>query len=248
MEKKSFGQIYLDGQLMTSSWAEYEENKMIHFGDSVSGEEHLEWIRYRGGWVSTKVVLLNITMNELSKFDYLFGRPVRIDGVPYECRCPKLTHSADGKTEWMDILHTVGQDNSIWDWEISGFWGQGIDEEGLPFVILPRVSNPTYQVSRPCDWRSLQVGFRPILMPMKPEPLVNDRLLGTELVVFHGLTAISGKLVGFSAYDLILSLEECLLNPDIYGDFIKDQHDGTIAVDRSAIDYLQKEPKKNERD
>ena len=232
-----------DQQIM-DSLAVYDAGAEIRFKNSVQGGSLLPWFKCGNLWVSTKVYCLNITHKELSSMDYLYGRPVRIDGTPYICRCPGLETRSNGMTEWAEILTLAGDLQTELDWYLRGFWGCGSDSEG-EFVTLPRVGNPCYRVSRRNTWRASDVGFRPVLSPLAAEPVINSTLVGTELVVYHGLTALSGKLIDFSDYDLILSWELDHFDKTIYGGFANAQPDGTVVVDRSALDYLQIEGKRN---
>lgn len=231
-------------QQILNSLAVYDSGAEIRFKNSVQGGSLLPWFKCGNQWVSTNVYCLNITHKELSSMDYLYGRPVRIDGTPYICHCPSLETRKNGTTEWVEFLKAAGGSQAELDWPLHGFWGRGSDSDG-EFVTLPRVGNPCYRVSRRNTWRASDVGFRPVLSPLAAEPVISNALVGTELVVYHGLTALSGKLIAFSDYDLILSRELYHFDKTIYGEFANTQPDGTIVVDRSALDYLQVEGKRN---
>ena len=80
MEIKNFGTVYLDGQ---PYFPGAESNgRVISFGDTVS-EKAIPFVRYKSLWVASQCVCINISWEQLSKAGYIFGRPVKIDGVNY---------------------------------------------------------------------------------------------------------------------------------------------------------------------
>lgn len=252
MEIKNFGSLRLDGTL-APEWVDYSDlvsgakkllKRKISFGDSLPGLAQIQWVKVGKIWVSTKVFCLNISREELNAADYLYGRPVRIDGVPYICRSIDLTPTfADEiRTEWTDILNATAGSSSIWDTDTCGFWGQGSNTAGLSYLVKPSLTNPKNLYDAGKNDRDPNVGFRPVLESLKQEPVVDKSLLGEMVVAYHGGTGICGRLHDFSDYDLVLDAGEASYNGKMYKEFACIIGGKIAVVDRTAVDYLQKEP------
>mgnify|MGYP006865384099 CR=1 FL=1 len=87
--------------------------------------------------------------------------------------------------------------------------------------------------------RLVDVGFRPVLEPLPPAPLISDSLIGAGLKVCGPNAAIIGQLVEYTDYDLVMAPNTKLRLPR------KCQwarRDGKrIIIDRAAIVWMKEE-------
>ena len=236
MEIKNFGTVYLDGQ---PYFPGAESNgRVISFGDTVS-EKAIPVVRYKSLWVASQCVCINISWEQLSKAGYIFGCPVKIDGTFYLCRSLKVGEKENVPNEWDSILDDLGEDDNLWHWGSGYFWGQ----EGSKYEASSRAVRG-YHSAR--DWlnyyatyRYVNVGFRPVLEPLPPEPLVSDTLIGANLKVYGPDTAIIGQLVEHTDYDLVMAPNAGLRLPRKCQWARRDgKH---IIIDRTAVIWVKEE-------
>lgn len=248
---KKFGVLYLDGKIAQpgtscSGLASGQKpvERTVTFGDSQSEESNIAWVQVDNLWVAINSYLLNISYKELEDTGLALGRVVRIDGVPYQCRSLNLTpyYTADGQVrdEWVNVLEKLAGWKNIWPKEGQGAWGCGCDNGGRHYYSDPRFGK--LQNSR-CGRENLRnpaVGFRPVLEPLKEEPVLNDSLIGSIIVVYGPGHVICGRLVGVSDYDLVLERDGSNCQTD-YGEFAS--VDGSLTVvNRALLLYTQKDP------
>jgi len=86
------------------------------------------------------------------------------------------------------------------------------------------------------SYRYVYVGFRPVLEPLSPEPLISDDLVGTKLQIWGPTGPVSGILGDFTDYDLVLKDADPTTQVTGWGTF---QADGRLIVDRAAISYTR---------
>ena len=197
----NLGSLYLNGQ---PKGLEVKYNgEVLSFGNTDS-ERAIPFVKWGELLVASQCVCSNISWKQLNKAGYILGRPVKIDGVPYLCRSLKVGDENDVPNEWDSILDDLGEDDSLWHWGSGYFWGQ----EGSKYEASSRAVRG-YHSAR--NWsgssatrRYVFVGFRPVLEPLPPEPLVSDTLIGANLKVYGPDTAIIGQLVEHTDYDLSL--------------------------------------------
>ena len=96
-EVRRFGSFWAGDLTRTDDRpALYTKNNILRFGDSTMDESvNIPWVWVGDKWISKATVLTNITWNELDAFGFTSGRPVRIDGDLYYCRCPHLDVNPD---------------------------------------------------------------------------------------------------------------------------------------------------------
>lgn len=131
----------------------------------------------------------------------------------------------------------VGEDDSIWHWKNTHFWGQDIAEE------------TQYRANRGCDsarkWgfchaqlRDERLGFRPVLDPMDMVHLDEVRI-GEQLRIWGGQNIVSGRLEEINDYEVVLSGGDGALDSS----FGIRLNDGSIVVERSVIVGVQTKQK-----
>lgn len=177
----------------------------LSIGDSVPGKE-IHWVSARGILVADRCICVNISWGQLLDFGFLFGTRIRIDGKSYTCRCLMGGEGPLCPNEWDDLLNTVGEDNEIWHWISKYFWCQETQEEACPTGRVVRGFfgariRDTYMADTTAEY----IGFRPVLEPVPDQTVLCDALIGSRIVVRGpGKNALSGELVGFDNYDLVL--------------------------------------------
>lgn len=233
---KNFGTVYLDGQ---PYFPGAESNgRVISFGDTVS-EKAIPFVRWKDLWVAGKAVCTKCSWLDLDDAGFRYGRPVRIDGAVYLCRSLKVGAKGKDSNEWDDIMCDLGEDDSVWHWHGTLFWGQELSENLVSSSEVRGGCDPLYRASMASSARGINIGFRPVLEPMPPELHISDSLIGTSLQVFgnKGKT-VYGVLKEVNDYDLIL-LEHGAKTPqeELEGWGIRTD-DGHLIIDLGCIDYL----------
>ena len=83
----NLGSLYLNGQPIDLG-VEYN-GEVLSFGNTIPGKT-IPFVKWGKLLVASQCVCINIRWDELNKAGYIFGRPVKIDGVPYLCRSLKV--------------------------------------------------------------------------------------------------------------------------------------------------------------
>ena len=234
MEVKNFGSLYLNGRPSVLN-AEYGGGN-ISLGDTVP-EGAIPFVKWKDLWVAGKAICLNASWVDLNKHNFITGHPIKIDGVPYLCRSLKVGEKENVPNEWDSILDDLGEDDNLWHWGSGYFWGQeGSKYEASTRAVRGWVS-ARYWDDYSATYRHVCVGFRPVLEPLPPEPLVSDTLIGADLKVYGPDAAIIGQLVEYTDYDLVIELSAQQPSPMERKWAGKDgKH---IIIDRSAIVWVQ---------
>ena len=236
MEIKNFGSLYLNGQPSELNAAYGDE--AISLGDTVPGKA-IHFVKWKDLWVASEIICPNASWNDLEKYNFITGWPIRIDGVLYLCRSLKVGEERDVPNEWDSILDELGEDDSLWHWSKQLFWGQEISKKRGSFRAVRGRHSARYWNDLSATTRHVTVGFRPVLEPLAPEPLISDALIRADLKVYGPDTAIIGQLVEYTDYDLVMAPNTKLRLPR------KCQwarRDGKrIIIDRAAIVWMKEE-------
>ena len=236
MEVKNFGSLYLNGRPSVLN-AKYGGGN-ISLGDTVP-EEAIPFVKWKDLWVAGKVVCLNASWDDLNKHNFITGHPIKIDGVPYLCRSLKVGEKENVPNEWDSILDDLGEDDNLWHWGSGYFWGQeGSKYEASPRAVRGYLSARYWNYDNAAS-RYVHVGFRPVLEPLPPEPLVSDTLIGADLKVYGPDTAIIGQLVEHTDYDLVMAPNAGLRLPRKCQWARRDgKH---IIIDQTAVIWMKEE-------
>ena len=234
MEIKNFGTVYLDGQPYVPG-AE-SNGRVISFGDTVS-EKAIPFVRWKSLWVASQCVCINISWEQLSKAGYIFGCPVKIDGTFYLCRSLEVGEEKGVPNEWDSILDDLGEDDGLWHWSDGYFWGHETSKNQASYRAVRGYHSARYWDNGNAAYRIVSVGFRPVLEPLAPEPLISGSLIGATLKLYGPNKAFSGRLEEFSDYDLVIEPSAQQLIPADCKWVSKDG--GRIIVERSAITWMQ---------
>ena len=210
--------------------------EVFSFGDT-DQLKAIPFVKWGKLLVASQCVCTNISWDELNKAGYIFGWPVKIDGAPYLCRSLKAGEERDVPNEWDSILDDLGEDDGLWHWSDGYFWGQETSRRFASSRAVRGWSSARYWNYDSATYRYVYVGFRPVLEPLPPEPLVSDTLIGANLKVYGPDTAIIGQLVEYTDYDLVIELSAQQPSPMERKWAGKDgKH---IIIDRSAIVWVQ---------
>ena len=236
MEIKNFGSLYLNGQ--PSELNAVYGGGDISLGDTVPGKA-IHFVKWKDLWVASEIICPNASWNDLEKYNFITGWPIRIDGVLYLCRSLKVGEERDVPNEWDSILDELGEDDSLWHWSKQLFWGQEISKKRGSFRAVRGRHSARYWNDLSATTRHVTVGFRPVLEPLAPEPLISDALIRADLKVYGPDTAIIGQLVEYTDYDLVMAPNTKLSLPRKCRWVRRDGK--RIIIDRTAIVWMKEE-------
>ena len=232
----NLGSLYLNGQPKDLG-VEYN-GEVLSFGNTIPGKT-IPFVKWGELLVASQCVCSNIRWEQLNKAGYILGRPVKIDGVPYLCRSLKVGDENDVPNEWDSILDDLGEDDSLWHWGSGYFWGQETARHHASHRAVRGYLSARCWNYYTTVYRGALVGFRPVLEPLPPEPLISDALIRADLKVYGSDTAIIGQLVEYTDYDLVMApnTELCLPRKCQWV-----RRDGKrIIIDRAAIVWMKEE-------
>ena len=212
--------------------------EVLSFGDT-DPLKAIPFVKWGKLLVASQCVCTNISWDELNKAGYIFGWPVKIDGAPYLCRSLKAGEERDVPNEWDSILDDLGEDDGLWHWSDGYFWGQETSRRFASSRAVRGWSSARYWNYDSATYRYVYVGFRPVLEPLPPEPLVSDTLIGANLKVYGPDTAIIGQLVEYTDYDLVMAPNTKLRLPRKCQWVRRDGK--RIIIDRAAIVWMKEE-------
>jgi len=149
--------------------------EVLSFGDT-DPLKAIPFVKWGKLLVASQCVCTNISWDELNKAGYIFGWPVKIDGAPYLCRSLKAGEERDVPNEWDSILDDLGEDDGLWHWSDGYFWGQETSRRFASSRAVRGWSSARYWNYDSATYRYVYVGFRPVLEPLPPEPLVSESL------------------------------------------------------------------------
>ena len=232
----NLGSLYLNGQPIDLG-VEYN-GEVLSFGNTIPGKT-IPFVKWGKLLVASQCVCINISWEQLNKAGYIFGRPVKIDGVPYLCRSLKVGEKKNVSNEWDSILDDLGEDDGLWHWSDGYFWGQETSRHLTSFRAVRGRHSARYWDSYEAAYWYVNVGFRPVLEPLPPAPLISDSLIGAGLKVCGPNAAIIGRLVEYTDYDLVMAPNAGLCLPR------KCQwarrKGKRIIIDRTAVTWMKEE-------
>ena len=210
----------------------------ISFGDTFP-EKAISFVKWKNLLVADRCVCTNISWEDLHQVGFIFGQLIKIDEKPYLCRSLKVGKDEDIPNEWDAILDDLGEDDSLWHWNMRYFWGQEIPEGFVSDRAARGLASARYWVNYTATDHHAHFGFRPVLEPLLPHSLITDSVAGANLRIYGPDGTICGRLVSFCDYELI-----------VCPPFQQVLHDGCqwacvtedgIVVDRSAVAWKKEE-------
>lgn len=172
-ETFQFGQLFLNG-----SQQHIPENPVkggdipkynggpIEIGDSKT--DKITWVKPHGMnlFIADRVLLSNVSWDDLNKYGFVEGKQVNLNGYPYRCRLLRVeTNNNEHLHEWNKILNITTYDDVIWHWEDEYFWTASTADEGLCTVC--GYFSAIFGRNFPTAERDIDVGFRPVLEPLE---------------------------------------------------------------------------------
>lgn len=233
----SFGSLYENGELCKPQ-RKFSEGP-IEFLDSTLSA--IGWNRVNGVFYCRDVYCMGITWEELRSMGYVYGRPVRIDGADYICRCPQLGHGG----EWERVIQaTEGQVE--WDTpEGYQFFGQEYIPGDSVFQearcsVAGRYSLDMVSSEKTTE-KNLNVGFRPVLEPIEPGGhRLCSALLNKPISVYLGSACLHGTLLDYTDYDVVIQYDPLQAPPQPEIGPAVMQKDNKAYIDRGAISLIGK--------
>ena len=231
----NLGSLYLNGQPIDLG-VEYN-GEVLSFGNTIPGKT-IPFVKWGKLLVASQCVCTNIRWDELNKAGYIFGCPVKIDGTFYLCRSLEVGEEKGVPNEWDSILDDLGEDDGLWHWSDGYFWGHETSKNQASSRAVRGCNSARYWNYYGASSRSVHVGFRPVLEPLAPEPLISDTLVGSNLEIYSSGPMFDGKLVDFSDYDLVISPgSPCTISD---GCRWASMIGGNIVIEREAISWMKK--------
>lgn len=226
----TLGSLYLDG-CPAEIGTKYNPGQAIELGETALGKE-INWIVANSMLIADRCILINVSWNDLHANSLIFGKEVAIGGYHYQARLLKVGTKRRDPNEWDAALDLVGEDNELWHWENTFFWGQ---ERPTDYQASRSVYRGYYS-ARNLGWpssgyRFVSLGFRPALEPLPTDPAALKH--GQQALVVGRAGAVVGGLIDATAYDFVIQPNADWLIGE--ADFAANMQDGTLAVDRSRI-------------
>ena len=138
--------------------------------------------------IADRVLLTDVSWNDLHEFDLALGEIISIDGWRYRCRLLRLM-------EWAEALHVSTCFDRLWHWKNVLFWGIEKGSGYIPKLSHPANANIYGDTSgrnersicgkhSPLSWdstvgrtREANLGFRPVLELLGPEsPMFSEKV------------------------------------------------------------------------
>ena len=219
------GSILLDGT-HTKPGSEYQPGQSICFADG----DTLSWIVVNGLLIADRPLLVNISWDDLNSHDLVFGKQVIINGQHFLCRLLQVGEKEGVPNEWDAALDVVGDDNDLWHWNETVFWGQ--ENVYGAYYTLRGFTTPRFYRWHPAFHKNEFYGFRPALEPIASESLKT----GARICGIGGQSVLYGTLLEVTNYDVLVQPEQTsmMANVDTDNLYTKLQN-GTIILNRHLM-------------
>lgn len=225
------GSLHLDGHPVEIG-TEYVHGQTIRIGDTITGKK-ISWVAVNGILIADRCILTNASWDDLNAQNLVFGKEITIGEFRFTARLLQVGAEEGVPNEWDAALDKVGENNDIWHWKDSWFWGQEYAVSASHRAIRGYIS------ARSCYFnssstRNVTVGFRPALVPLLSDTLGNTRS-GEKLMLWGSQNIVFGRLEELTDYEVVLSGGDGSLS-DGFGSRISD---GRIVIDRGAVAGVQ---------
>jgi len=188
-EKFQFGRLYMGEEALRTPQNPHD------FGDIpsyVKGEElsiraavddAITWVKPDGInlLVADRVLLKNISWDDLNNAGFVEGKNITIDGYRYRCRFLQVGATEKEPNEWDAILDATSEDNKLWHWTSIYFWGKDVVQD----KNAKYHANRGYHSARnwfynSASYRFPVLGFRPTLEILPSDPLPSGKTVVLE--------------------------------------------------------------------
>lgn len=204
METHKFGSIYFDGKAYGPN-SDFINGTVFTIGNTDQCNE-LGWIKAGNIFICSRTICLRASWKALNKQGFITGRPVSIDGTPYLCRLLKVGLDIHRPGKWDELLNEVGDMDSIWNCNGLWFWGQELHPESNSFAVCRGGEEPRGWNYAEIDHMSPKIGFRPVLEPLPPMPVLDEGMIGTTLRMYGDEGWFDAALAEFNDYDITAKL------------------------------------------
>ena len=145
----------------------YDEKSAISF-ESACNDEPITWIKPNGLsiLVTDRVLLSNVSLDDLDKNHFVRGKTVTINGQKFRCRVLRYDYEDESSDEWANILSITGKDDSLWHWNKMYFLEADKSLDDIIYGAVRGCISPTFWTDYNFSRREMDVGFRPVLEPM----------------------------------------------------------------------------------
>lgn len=227
------GSLYLGGY-PSGLGTEYQSGQSIEIGKSVLGKE-ISWVVANGMLVANRCILTKVSWMDLNDNELALGKEINIGGVRCVARLPRVGVKEGVPNEWDAALDVAGEDDDLWHWKDSYFWGREIPEIVSSRAVRGRLSARNWNGSHAKNRGAL--GFRPVLLPLHTDRL-GDVMAGNTVVLWGGQNIVFGQLEQITDYEVVLShWDGALSSADNFSVQISK---GQLVVDRGSILGVQK--------
>ncbi len=123
--------------------------------------------------IADRVILNNVSWEDLAKAGFARGNEIKLGGKPYRCSLMPLGRTRGANNIWNLSLRNTNRSNSLWHWEDIGFWGANDSGTVDRHVIRGNTTPCHFSYGKSQD-RSPHIGFRPMLEPLYAEQKIAD--------------------------------------------------------------------------
>jgi len=183
-EKFQFGQLYSNktaidvpkNPIVGGDIPAHIEGNELSIAEA-SGTETICWVKPDGMnlLIADRVLLTNISWNELSKHGFVLGKELVLDNRRYRCRLLQVGTAWDETNEWDTVLDATSESNDLWHWEHSYFWGQDVAAVNKSLRAVRGYSSARYWTYTSHVSKNIFDGFRPVLEILSIVPLCFGR-------------------------------------------------------------------------
>lgn len=224
------GSLHLDGHPVEIG-TEYVPGQAISIGDTITGKE-ISWVSVNRMLIADQCLLTNVSWDDLNAQNLVFGKEITLGGFRFTVRLLQVGAEKGVPNEWDAALDEVGENDDIWHWKDSWFWGQ-------ESMRASRRARRGYRSARNwyCNYTSYRhanLGFRPALVPLLSDTL-GDTRSGETLMLWDSQNIAFGRLEELTDYEVVLSGGDGSL-ADGFGRRLSD---GRIVIDRGTIAGVQ---------
>jgi len=187
-EKFQFGQLYMGEEVLEipqnpqddGDIPSYVEEEELSIRTAV--DDAVTWVKPDGInlLIADRVLLKNISWDDLNTAGFVEGKDIIIDGHRYRCRLLQVGATADEPNEWDAILDATSEDNKLWHWTNICFWGKDILRGKSAYRTLRGYPSARHYYYFWASLRNPNIGFRPALEILTSDALSPDKVVELE--------------------------------------------------------------------
>lgn len=170
-----FGAIYLDNKIQpipqhpieSGDIPKYDGKATISL-ETLALEDSITWIKpnERNIFVADRVLLANVSWDDLDENGFIAGKSVLIDGQLFRCRLLQVGEDWNVPNEWDVILDETYEDDILWHWDQIFFWGVDASVYSMSSCAVRGYHSARHWDDGTATTPYSSVGFRPALEPL----------------------------------------------------------------------------------